>query len=192
WAPQSDEVELPKNDVSSVASILSLAQANLTRGKVREQYVDKSSLQQAFTIGGGASGGTAAAASGGGTGSGTSAALEAVYQKLEAAEGNSESHKELQKEFVAVLPRIEVAKVAELMGRAAVAIGAVEGRIPGWASSLFLDEVLRALLASGLSRFGSPHLAKVLGALSAWTASAAGGDADGRPKLSEDTPHSRI
>ncbi|CAE7194251.1 PAT14 [Symbiodinium natans] len=167
----SAEAEAKKKDSSSIATMLSYAQSNVAKGKVpADKSVDTASLQQAFTIGGGASGHAS-------TGLKGLSPVESLSQRLDSAGPDlpSEERKDLQQQISAVLPKLEPSKAAELIGK-------LQGA-EGIRSSYFLDEIARCLHPS---RFTSSHLTRILASLSSWAAAVSGSDADGKIKLSED------
>ncbi|CAE7155093.1 SAMS2 [Symbiodinium pilosum] len=169
--PAAAEVEVKKKDSSSIATMLSYAQSNVAKGKVpSDKTVDTASLQQAFTIGGGASGHASSGLKG-------LSPVESLCQRLDSAGSDlpSEERKDLQQQITAILPKLEPPKVAELVSR-------LQGA-EGIRSSQFLDEVAKALHPS---RFTSSHLTRMMASLATWAAAVSGSDADGKIKLSED------
>lgn len=165
------EVEVKKKDSSSIATMLSYAQSNVAKGKVpSDKAVDTASLQQAFTIGGGASGHTSFSMKG-------LSPLDSLVHRLDSAGVDlpSEDRKDLQQQITSLLPKLDPAKTADLVSK-------LQGA-DGLRSSAFLDEIAKMLPAS---RFASPHLTRILATLATWAAAVSGSDADGKPKLSED------
>ncbi|CAK9055667.1 unnamed protein product [Durusdinium trenchii] len=151
--------------------MLSYAQSNVAKGKVpSDKAVDTASLQQAFTIGGGASGHTGFSMKG-------LSPFDSLLQRLDTAGADlpSEDRKDLQQQITSFLPKLEPGKAADLVGKLQAA--------DGLRSAAFLDEVCKLLPAS---RFTSPHLTRILAVLANWAAAVSGSDADGKPKLSED------
>lgn len=167
---QAAPAEAKKKDSSSIATMLSYAQSNVAKGKVPpDKAVDNASLQQAFTIGGGASGHA--------SGLKGLSPVESLCQRLDSAgpDLSSEERKDLQQQVSAVLPKLEPPKAAELIGK-------MQGA-EGIRSSSFLDEIARLLHPS---RFASSHLTRIMASLAPWAAAVSGSDADGKIKLSED------
>jgi len=166
------EAEVKKKDSSSIATMLSYAQHNVAKGKVpSDKAVDTASLQQAFTIGGGASGHFSM------KGGLMLSPFDSLLHRLDAAGADlsSEDRKDLQLQITALLPKLEAQKAADLVCKLQTA--------EGLRSATFLDEIAKMLPAS---RFTSPHLTRILATLASWAAAVSGSDADGKPKLSED------
>ncbi|CAE7242019.1 unnamed protein product [Symbiodinium sp. CCMP2592] len=169
-AAQAAPAEAKKKDSSSIATMLSYAQSNVAKGKVTpDKAVDTASLQQAFTIGGGASGHS--------SGVKGLSPVESLCQRLDTAgpDLSSEERKDLQQQVSAILPKLEPPKAAELIGK-------MQGA-EGIRSSSFLDEIAKSLHPS---RFASSHLTRIMASLAPWAAAVSGSDADGKIKLSED------
>ncbi|CAE7754319.1 PAT14 [Symbiodinium sp. CCMP2456] len=167
---QAAPAEAKKKDSSSIATMLSYAQSNVAKGKVPpDKAVDTASLQQAFTIGGGASGHS--------SGLKGLSPVESLCQRLDSAgpDLSSEERKDLQQQVSAILPKLEPPKAAELIGK-------MQGA-EGIRSSSFLDEIARSLHPS---RFASSHLTRIMASLAPWAAAVSGSDAEGKIKLSED------
>jgi hypothetical protein len=164
----SSTQKAPQKDASSVLGILQQAQANIASQRA-----------------GGARGMPPGAApiSSDGHSSGkvenSATALEVLHRRLEVAIGTTpEGRKSLEREVLAMLPKLDVGRAVDLVVRsqASEAVRTQE----------LLDQICQVLVA-GIPRFGSAHLAKVTGALSAWAlAVTTFVDADGRPSLSQD------
>lgn len=125
---QAAPAEAKKKDSSSIATMLSYAQSNVAKGKVPpDKAVDNASLQQAFTIGGGASGHA--------SGLKGLSPVESLCQRLDSAgpDLSSEERKDLQQQVSAVLPKLEPPK--QLSSSAKCKVPKVFAAPPSWMRS---------------------------------------------------------
>jgi len=110
------------------------------------------------------------------TATGAAAQWEAVNKKLQDA-GTSEARRGLEKEILGMFPKLEPAKIAELVVR----VYAFEHL----RSAEFLDDLSQAL-APMIPKFGSTHLTRLTGTLSSWALVVSTSKNEERPTLSDD------
>lgn len=170
-------VRSAKKDTSSVANILQHVQDNVARGKASGvRRSEAMSLSQVFSIGSEqAAAGPGFGGSGGSVGSGS---YEELLHRLSNWKAVEEGPRALEKEVLAVLPKMEPSRVPEVVCRAQEADGLRNGR--------FLDEICEVLARppSVIARLTSAQLTRCLVTLVAWALLVSSVDEACAPELS--------
>eukprot|EP00929_Paragymnodinium_shiwhaense_P096633 TRINITY_DN58281_c0_g2_i1.p1 TRINITY_DN58281_c0_g2~~TRINITY_DN58281_c0_g2_i1.p1 ORF type:complete len:847 (-),score=229.98 TRINITY_DN58281_c0_g2_i1:2166-4706(-) len=158
-----------KKDAASVSNLLQQVQSNVARGREADGKVSV----QAFSIGIGAAPTSAGAAAAGGLPRPSPAApalllspFDALCKRLEDEPVPPANRRAVEQEVMDMLPSLEPLRATELIVRVQAA--------EGLRSVELLEAIVQVLLPS-VAKYNSPHLTRVLCALSTWATESAGG-----------------
>jgi len=158
-----------KKDANSVLGILQQAQDNVARGRVGGSRGGAGGLLSLRADGG--------VLGPGGVSAGPGSQWEALNARLQEAAASSETRRVVEKEVMALLPRLEPRRMAELTVR----VHATECL----RSPELLDDISRAL-APLVPRFGSTDLTRLTSSLTTWALEVGSGSDDGKLRLTEE------